>query len=332
MAIIKEEVTEKYRDGTTKTYVRTDILGTTISNTADTIGNLSNLAIYAYMRNDLKKKLAFNEIATKVEDSLCFLEDFAYLSDELDNTLKYVREKVKTISEYRFNEKEKEELEKEIKAYFEKDILISNKVHSPRFGYNRSSGKVELDNIYIKMENYGLIKAINEIQTILELFNNGIEKLKLDKGEYTVDEYFLKLGITLQKAINDSVVPKVRETEMEKIEEEKKAHSKKLEDGEKKDKEYRNITGRSNYFLTIIGIFLINVVLYSIYRFYNNGIVYFLQDIFLIDIFLSSVLFTVTGTILDFFVLKRFKVHFTIFHIVMSPIFIYIFLLYAKYY
>ena len=51
MAIIKEEVTEKYRDGTTKTYVKTDILGTTVSNTADTISNLGSLAIYAYMKN-----------------------------------------------------------------------------------------------------------------------------------------------------------------------------------------------------------------------------------------------------------------------------------------
>ena len=49
------------------------------------------------------------------------------------------------------NKVENHKLEKEIKAYFEKDILISNKVHSPRFGYNRSSGKVELDNIYIKI-------------------------------------------------------------------------------------------------------------------------------------------------------------------------------------
>lgn len=322
MAIIKEEVTEKYRDGTTKTYVRTDILGTTVSNTADTIGNLTNLAIYAYMKNDLKKKLAFNEIATKVEDSLCFLEDFSYLSNELDDTLKYVREKVKVISEYRFNEKEKEKLEREIREYFKKDISISNKVHSPRFGYDLSSGKVELDNMYKKMEDYGLIKAIDTIQTILELFNNGIEKLKLDKGEYTVDEYYLKLGVTLQKAINDAIVPKLRETEMKKIEEEKETYIKKLEDTKNKDKEYRNITGRSNYFLTIIGIFMINAVLYSLYRLYQFGIEYFLYPL---DIFLITVIFTVIGSVLDFFVLKKFKVHFAIVHVIIFPIITYIF-------
>lgn len=321
MAIIKEEVTEKYRDGTTKTYVKTDILGTTVSNTADTISNLGSLAIYAYMKNDLKKKLAFNEIATKVEDSLCFLENFSYLSNELEDTLKYVREKVKVISEYRFNEKEKEKLEREIREYFKQNIAISNKVHSPRFGYDLSSGKDELDNLYKKMEDYGLIKTMNSIQMIIELFNNGIEKLKLDKGEYTVDEYYSKLGVSLQNVINDNIVPKVRETEMKKIEEEKKAHTKKLEDAKKKEKEYRNATGRSNYFLTIIGIFLINTVLYTIFRLYKVG----LDGLFPLDIFINSITFTVIGSILDFFVLKKIKVHFTIFHIVLFPIIIYIF-------
>jgi len=86
------------------------------------------------------------------DDILKYGKENMYLKAEkcLDDVLKHIEED-NLRKEKEKQLKEKEKLEREIREYFKQNIAISNKVHSPRFGYDLSSGKDELDNLYKKM-------------------------------------------------------------------------------------------------------------------------------------------------------------------------------------